>query len=54
MHATSWIILQDKRPTYEEWAAEHKRVKQEQQKKALSAADEEELARAWRGVRLPS
>ena len=32
----------DKRPSYEEWSAEFKRVKREQERKAMEAAIEEE------------
>jgi hypothetical protein len=40
--------LQDKRPTYEEWSAELKRVKQEASKDQMSELEkEEELARGF-------
>ena len=34
--------MKDKRPSYEEWSAELKRVKREQERKAIEAAIEDE------------
>ena len=42
------ICIQDKRPSYDEWSAELKRVKREQEMKAMQAAiEDEEIASGY-------